>query len=271
VYSKSGFITNDSTEITGGVDQSNAAVTGSFATPITLANQTSGPANYYRLALNGSTGVTIADGQTLTIRLYYACSSTGTPRYAMLKNVSVKGEALGTLPLNVIDFNASYSGEVTNLNWRSVNESGISVYQVERSLNGSDFIALGTITADGSSKYVFTDKIPAEGLNYYRLKLLSKDGKVSYSKVLLINTRIKASISAYPNPATSQLTLVHPRAGNNNAVIRLFSIDNKMISAIPVQASSIQSTLNIAGLVKGFYFLVYSDGAISLSAKFIKQ
>lgn len=93
VYSKSGFAT-DSSDVSGGKGPglTNAAY-GAFGAPITLPNQPNGPATTYRLALNGSAGVTLAAGQTLTLRLYWACGSTGTPRYAMLKNVVLKGAA----------------------------------------------------------------------------------------------------------------------------------------------------------------------------------
>ncbi|RYY12931.1 MAG: T9SS type A sorting domain-containing protein, partial [Cytophagaceae bacterium] len=91
VYSKSNFV-SDSTDVSGGVGNGlSSAAYGSFAAPIVLPNQTSGPTNVYHLILNGSTGVALTTGQTLTIRLYWACGSTGTPRYAMLKNVVVKG------------------------------------------------------------------------------------------------------------------------------------------------------------------------------------
>jgi pectin methylesterase-like acyl-CoA thioesterase len=270
VYSKTGFTTSDSTEISGGVDQSNTAVTGSFATPILLANQTGGPTNYYRLALNGATGVTLADGQTLTMRLYYACSSTGTPRYAMLKNVSVKGEALGTFPLNLISFTGSYTGNVTNLAWTSVNEINIARYQVERRVNGTDFTPSGSVIANGSVNYRFTDKDPAEGFNYYRLKIYSKDGSSFYSRVVQVNTKAKAGISIYPNPVKDQLTLCHPRAGSN-AVVKFFSIEGKETLSYKVQPSAIQTTLNVTELVKGYYLAIYTDEETRLSFKFIKQ
>ncbi|MGI4863519.1 MAG: pectinesterase family protein [Janthinobacterium lividum] len=91
VYSKSNFV-SDSTDVSGGTGPGlSSTAYGSFAAPILLPNQTSGPTNVYHLVLAGSTGVALTAGQTLTIRLYWACGSTGTPRHAMLKNVVVKG------------------------------------------------------------------------------------------------------------------------------------------------------------------------------------
>ncbi|KAA9332021.1 hypothetical protein F0P96_11045, partial [Hymenobacter busanensis] len=96
VYSRSAFV-SDSADVTGGRGPTGGLLStanGAFATPILLANQTTGATNVYRLALNGSTGVVIAAGQTVTLRLYFSCGSTSTGRYAMLRNVVAKGEDL---------------------------------------------------------------------------------------------------------------------------------------------------------------------------------
>jgi pectin methylesterase-like acyl-CoA thioesterase len=93
VYSKSAFVA-DSSDVSAGTGPGvTSTAYGSFAAPILLPNQTNGPTNVYHLLLNGSPGVVLTAGQTLTIRLYWACGSTGTPRYALLKNVVVKGAA----------------------------------------------------------------------------------------------------------------------------------------------------------------------------------
>lgn len=94
VYSRSNFV-SDSTDVSGGLGLGipllNTA-NGSFANPVLLANQSTGPTNNYRLALNSIDGVKVDTGGTLTIRLYFSCSSTSNGRYGMLKNVMIKGK-----------------------------------------------------------------------------------------------------------------------------------------------------------------------------------
>ena len=104
-------------EVTGGVlpmggDYDNnvlvaqpAGATGAFATTATtmtkVVRRNSGPLvniNTYRLALNNTTGVPVAAGQTLTIRLYYALGSSSTPRQAFLRDVSAKGTSTSNAP-----------------------------------------------------------------------------------------------------------------------------------------------------------------------------
>ncbi|HEX5651564.1 MAG TPA: pectinesterase family protein [Chitinophagaceae bacterium] len=84
VYSLSGFTS----------DSSNVSTTpGTFTSPITLANQTSGTTNRYNLAFNDANGVILNAGQTITFRFYYSCGSTSPGRYGFLKDVVVKGKA----------------------------------------------------------------------------------------------------------------------------------------------------------------------------------
>ncbi|WP_165917234.1 pectinesterase family protein, partial [Flaviaesturariibacter aridisoli] len=87
VWSKTGFAT----------DSANVSTNpGPFTNPILLNNQTSGPTDNYRLALNGTTGVTVEPGDSLTIRIYFSCSSSTAGRYALVKDAIVKGVPIDT-------------------------------------------------------------------------------------------------------------------------------------------------------------------------------
>jgi hypothetical protein len=104
LYSFSNF-TNDSTSITGGKGPTGvlpSTANGSFGTG-TSANistagavlpqyTTTGLSDTFRFALNGSTGVTLAAGQTLTVRLYFGAGSSGVGRYVLLRNVTLKSQ-----------------------------------------------------------------------------------------------------------------------------------------------------------------------------------
>ncbi|MCB2379876.1 T9SS type A sorting domain-containing protein [Hymenobacter sp. BT635] len=97
VYSRTGFTTADSTDVSGGMGPAgalNSTANGAFATPIVLNNQNTGTNQNYRLALAGASGVPLAAGQTLTIRMYWSCGSGSSGRYGLLRDVQVKGEAL---------------------------------------------------------------------------------------------------------------------------------------------------------------------------------
>ena len=108
VYSLSNFV-SDSSDVSAGVGQLStttgsvvlpATANGGFNNPAALFNSTTGNPYRYRFALNGATGVALAAGQTLTIRLYYSCGSSSAGRYAVLRDVLVKGAATSAAPCN---------------------------------------------------------------------------------------------------------------------------------------------------------------------------
>ncbi|MCB2379564.1 T9SS type A sorting domain-containing protein [Hymenobacter sp. BT635] len=89
---------NNSTVITpGGVLPANAngsfgTGTGSISSNGAVLPQyaTGGVPSTFRFALNGTDGVTLTAGQTLTMRLYFGAGSSGVGRYVLLKNVTLK-------------------------------------------------------------------------------------------------------------------------------------------------------------------------------------
>jgi pectin methylesterase-like acyl-CoA thioesterase len=129
VYSLSGFATDSSTITT---------TPGTFASPIALANQVTGPTNTYALAFNDVNGITLAAGQTLTFRLYFSCGSTSTGRYAFLKDVKVIGKATDlAAPLPAI----STSGTVSAFTQFVGTPSAAQTYTVSGSnLNGTVYV-----------------------------------------------------------------------------------------------------------------------------------
>lgn len=105
VYSRSNF-TSDSTDVSGGKGPNGVftgSITGGFTGPVALQQVATGSpnTNTYRMALNGATGVTLNAGQTLTIRVYVSCSSTGAnSRFALFKDVIVKSRQTVTATRN---------------------------------------------------------------------------------------------------------------------------------------------------------------------------
>jgi len=122
MYSLSNF-TADSATVTGGAGAPYAGYTSGTLTvpafnggvlpaanngafPPTTATTTTGAVlpvyatatgnnGLFRFELNGPSGVVLAAGQTLTVRLYFSVNNSSTGRYVLLKNVQLKGS--GTL------------------------------------------------------------------------------------------------------------------------------------------------------------------------------
>jgi hypothetical protein len=261
LYSKSGFVL-DSAEITGGIGPSGAlasSANGQWATPILLANQTTGPTNTYRLALNGSNGVQLGAGETLTIRMYLSCGSTSTGRYAMMKNVHFKGLASqAALPVRLMRFDARRVNSDVVATWAVAEEKDVVRYELQRSSNGDGFITISAINARNASlysDYSETDARALTGTSYYRLRVVGKDGQVSFSRVVVITSSASGGFAVMPNPAKDQVYVLFP-GELKTGTITLMGANGQRIAEYPVQSGNVQQAIPVSGLAKGMYMMV---------------
>ncbi len=99
------------------------------------------------------------------------------------------------------------SNEAIN-KWQLILEENVAKYVIERSINNKDFSTVKEITTVGLSDYTYADNISLliDKTNkiYYRLKIIDKKGKITYSDVKIVVLRnIGSGFIIYPNPATT--------------------------------------------------------------------
>jgi hypothetical protein len=119
---------------------------------------------------------------------------------------------------------------------------------------------LGTLPAKGTdNKYIFWDKQPICGNNFYRIKQISVNGNFQYSHIVKTNTGNcqQIAINAYPNPAKNLLTVKLNNTPTANAIITISDITGKIVKTIPVKQE--QFTIDISALAKAIYFISYQD------------
>ena len=119
------------------------------------------------------------------------------------------------LPVELTAFTATAKSLDALLAWNTASEKNSDYFDVERSLNGTDFVKIDEVKGQGSTSsatdYARTDVgigAKVEGLVYYRLKQVDTDGTSSYSPVRSVRFgKVVPAISLFPNPATSATTL----------------------------------------------------------------
>ena len=108
------------------------------------------------------------------------------------------------LPIRFSSMKASMQQTGVLINWQVENEGNTKLYEVEKSIDGVNFIKIGTINANntGTASYNWVDLVPNEGNNYYRIRLVTQSGSVAYSQVALVKTgsQVTPGIAVYPNP-----------------------------------------------------------------------
>ena len=108
--------------------------------------------------------------------------------------------ALKTITLHAEMLNSKSIG----ITWETFGEEAIDNYTIERSTDGIHFTALGKQSAmntSGTHKYHYVDANLVNGVLYYRIQVLHKNGSLSYSSIVNITVRQQFSLfEVYPNP-----------------------------------------------------------------------
>ena len=135
---------------------------------------------------------------------------------ADLNNIRIRKISGIAVPLHLLSLTA-HGADNNNvvLQWQTTNEVNTASFFIERSTSNGSFTAIGSLNAVGSgaSSYQFSDIAPQVGTNFYRLKMIDKDGKFSYSQVVSASVSNAANnnniqiINLAPNPAVNSTTI----------------------------------------------------------------
>ena len=174
------------------------------------------------------------------------------------------------LPVNFLSFNAVKQGQTAICSWSIADDREVDEYIVERSGEGSLFIAIGRVTAQRTgalTTYYFTDQHPLNGRNYYRIKAVNNLTR-RYTDTRSLNFDNTQNWVLFPNPATDKIRLLLP--GTNSTVkLLLMDASGRLISEYTTSSSGIE--INITALPQGLYYLRYINGSFSDNKSFIKQ
>lgn len=173
------------------------------------------------------------------------------------------------LPVQLTSFNASEEGLSTKLVWNTAEESGIESYVIEKSTDGRNYTAIGTVKAANLKAYSFTDAASAEN-SYYRLKMVEVNGTYKYSYIVSVKAKLAASISLSPNPVKTSVMIQHPKAGTNSH-IQILGAAGQLIRDIRLSANAVISNVDMSGLTNGLYHVIYKNGSDIFSKTVLKQ
>lgn len=133
----------------------------------------------------------------------------------------------GTLPVTISSFNGIHQNGVNKLEWRTESESNLRSYEVERSLNGTDFSRIGVVSPRnqaGINNYSFNDPVNSNvtAIYYYRLKSVELDGGFSYSRTVALQVNGKKNFAVLQNPFGDQLSISANLPVASSVVISLY-------------------------------------------------
>ncbi len=110
------------------------------------------------------------------------------------------------LPVELISFTGKKVDDLNELTWTTASEENNAGFEIEKSEDGVNWEIIGWVEGRGTSnelnEYIFLDRLPFLGDNYYRLKQVDVDGQFEYSKNINIrNVNEIVTIDISPNPS----------------------------------------------------------------------
>lgn len=172
------------------------------------------------------------------------------------------------LPLNSNQLQGTYSNTGNKLEWLvGCGSNPSATIALERSKNGVSFETINTQTATAArcaSSFYYTDTYTGPGGSYYRIRVLTPDGKVTSTNVIYIRSTPAGLqlLSIAPNPATGEyahLQITVASAGKVTAAI----LDAKGVllskTTLSLTAGINSTSLPIGKLNGGLYYVKLTD------------
>ncbi|MFY7964719.1 MAG: DUF7619 domain-containing protein [Chitinophagaceae bacterium] len=158
------------------------------------------------------------------------------------------------LPLKLVLFNAIAS-ENNNLlvYWNTANEVNTAYFILEKSIDGNHFLPIAEIAAKGSGDNSYFYSTPKNGKTFLRLRIVDKDGVVSYSKIIFIGERTHQHISISPNPAKRYLNITVNSINASNLKSKLVNSIGMVVKSFTLKPGF--ESIDINNLATGVYYL----------------
>jgi hypothetical protein len=207
---------------------------------------------------------------TGSVALRFFLGNNNIPVY--FDDVEIKEEL--PLPITLKSFNGFVKAGNVVLEWETASEINAKGFVIERSNNGTSFAPVAEVDANNillGSKYRYDDVKTPKTVLFYRLKSVDMDGSFFYSKIVRLHPDVKEdfNLSVFPNPASSYLTVSHPKTAEK-ASLEIYARDGKRLGEYMIAKGLVQSTINISSLPNGYYIIVYKGNGEIKSTVFIK-
>jgi len=183
------------------------------------------------------------------------------------------------LPVKLVNVKAYHTGGRNRIEWTNLTEIDVVAYEVERSLNGTQFTSMASLAArsnanDKESYYEY-DVQPA-AVTYYRIKVTSRDGEIVYSPIVKVvtNLTVQQDIVLYPNPVTGKQFTIQMNSAAGDYYVKIFSANGQIVKTETLKhpGGAYAKTIELPGqLQAGQYYMQVSGGEKILTSKFIVQ
>jgi Secretion system C-terminal sorting domain len=182
------------------------------------------------------------------------------------------------LPVRLVNVRANRNGDRNKIEWTNLTEADVVAYEVERSVTGTRFETLTSVAAKSNSNdkedYSVYD-LQIDPVTYYRIKIISQGGKISYSLVVKVTANADQSqgLIVYPNPVTGNQFTLQMNSASGIYNIRIYAANGQLVKTEVLNhpGGAFSKTIELPEQLKtGQYLLHVTGGEKILTTKLIK-
>jgi hypothetical protein len=140
------------------------------------------------------------------------------------------------------------------LNWKVFPGSAVDSFVIEKGIDPSHFNeVIGSLKGISNvTDYQFVDLHLIQGLNYYRIRIVTPSGNIQYSPVRVITYVVNtANLGVFPNPVRNGQLFVN--TSTDCSRIQLYDVLSRFIRS--EEKTGMQNTFSVVNLSKGVYIL----------------
>jgi hypothetical protein len=131
-------------------------------------------------------------------------------------------------PVELASFTGSSNGKNVELRWTTATENNNRGFEVQRSFDKVNFIAVGFVNGRGTTtektSYIFEDKNITGGKLYYRLKQYDFNGSTKVTDIVEVNHVVDFTLSQnYPNPFNPSTVITFSLPLSANVTIDIYN------------------------------------------------
>jgi hypothetical protein len=179
---------------------------------------------------------------------------TGSFTYSALDAASATSTApaqysfTAILPINGLELSGSYSNAKGNLRWTIMTIEDADHFILERSATSSNFKQV-TVTPARGKEYNFADDLHAFVGNdaYYRVKMVRKNGTVSYSNIISLKLAGINGLQLMPTAVRSDLQVRFNNPKQQSVNIRVINMNGQVVMNNISQAAAGNISINLSG------------------------
>ena len=200
-------------------------------------------------------GVTKFDGDDATVvGPQWANAATG---------ITPNGFTFSTLPVKFLSFNVAARKTDVLVQWSTAEENNSSYFEIQRSVNGIDWINCGIVPAAGTSSstrnYSFTDRFTVNGIVYYRLRQVDVDRTFTYTQVRILKSTSDTQVMIHSS--TNQLFVHFSKQLRGTIFINVLNLNGQIVKRKTVVDPVGETSIATSSISNGMYVVQVTDGS----------